>query len=89
MAEGARLESVYTLIAYRGFALTIDLYIREVQMGIMASQDLPSYSKYFYIRIVVPKELRSAIGKREFESSLKTSDKREAQLRGNRSPGPY
>ena len=50
-------------------------------MGIMASPYIPSYSKYYYIRIVVPQELRSVIGKREFKSSLKTTDKSEAQLR--------
>lgn len=50
-------------------------------MGIMASPYIPSYSKYYYIRIVVPQDLRSIIGKREFKSSLKTTDKSEAQLR--------
>jgi integrase len=50
-------------------------------MGIMASPYIPSYSKYYYIRIVIPQELRSVIGKREFKSSLKTTDKSEAQLR--------
>ncbi|WP_177247867.1 DUF6538 domain-containing protein [Alteromonas sp. V450] len=47
-------------------------------MGIMASSYIPSYSKYYYIRIVVPQDLRPIIGKREFKSSLTTTDKVEA-----------
>lgn len=40
-------------------------------MGIMASPHIPSNSKFYYIRVVVPKELGTTIGKSELRLHIR------------------
>lgn len=50
-------------------------------MGIMATPYKDPKSGIYYVRVVVPAEVRHIIGKREFKKSLRTKDSREAKLR--------
>ncbi len=50
-------------------------------MGTMATPYKDPKSGIYYVRVVVPADVRHIIGKREFKKSLRTKDSREAKLR--------